>query len=140
MQARLEGYRLAYAELLHRLQLPQQRAQVLKLTRAADEKSNQAIIRLASGIEEDLGTKRGSQPHLALALACLQCKTSIDDRFAAYCSKCRTRQKTASCGICHMPLRGLTETCLECLHTSHLDCLQEWRLEETMCPAACGCK
>ena len=37
---------------------------------------------------------------------------------------------------------GLTETCLTCLHTCHLQCLQEWRAQDggNACPASCGCE
>lgn len=154
-QAQLEYYRLAYADLLHRLQLPHRRVEVLKLTRSALDGTNKRVLRMASGLAED------SSNNLTLDAACPTCGHTLVGRHPAYCSHCRRKRDLAPCSVCHLPLGcrcltfgqskhsmhtdvhlpvGLVETCLACLHTSHLDCLQDWRADEIMCPAACGCR
>jgi len=150
VQAQLECHRLQFAELLHRLGLSQQRVQVLKLTRAAVDGSNKIKLRSASGIAAEEG------PVLVLDFACLECTGVLSERPPSYCLECRKKRKPLPCAFCHLPLRGrshwkheatqlrfptgLTETCLKCLHTCHLECLQQWRQLETTCPASCGCE
>lgn len=154
VQAQLEYYRLLYADLLHRLQLPHQRVQVLKLTRSVLDGANKGLIRMVSGLDQQ------PNQNLSLEPACPACGHTLAGRHPAYCSECRRKRDLSPCSVCHLPLDGkwpallmqivvrlisflpvgLVETCLACLHTSHLRCLQEWRTDEVMCPAACGCR
>ncbi|KAK5175095.1 uncharacterized protein LTR77_000232 [Saxophila tyrrhenica] len=51
--------------------------------------------------------------------------------------------KIETCAICTTVLRSTEQICLQCLHTSHLDCLADYSVasadEDFTCPAGCGC-
>lgn len=97
-QAQLEHYRLLYADLLHRLQLPHHRAQVLKLTRSAADGTNKRVMRMLSGLAEQ------SDDNLTLETACTACGHTLVGRHPAYCSHCRRKRDPAPCSVCHLPL------------------------------------
>lgn len=99
-QAQLEYYRLLYAELLHRLQLPHQRVQVLKLTRSVLDGTNKRIMRLVSGLAEEQGR------NLTLEQSCPACGKPLVGRHPPYCSNCRRKRDAAPCAVCHLPLEG----------------------------------
>lgn len=100
VQAQLEYYRILYADLLHRLQLPHQRAQVLKLTRSVLDGTNKPILQMASGLEFGPGSA------LVLEQTCSTCGRVLVGRAPAYCSYCRKKRDAAPCAVCHLPLRG----------------------------------
>ena len=100
IQAQLECYRLVYAELLLRLQLPQQRSQVLKLTRASVDGSNKSILRHASGIQYDI------KDSISLETACELCGSSVNGLSPGYCGTCQTRRMPVACALCHLALIG----------------------------------
>lgn len=103
-QALLEYYRLQYAELLYRLQLPQQRTQVLNLTRASQESTNVDLMQCLSGMENR--PKSASWMGLSLELACPDCGGQLSGRSPPYCSTCKRKKNKAVCSLCHLPLSG----------------------------------
>lgn len=147
----LEYHKLLYADLLLRLGRSQERAQVLKLMRTSLAGPSTNLLKRACGIDDE-----GSS--IALCMACRSCSSSLTGRSQQYCEKCRRKARNQLCVFCHLPLSseclmrsrltrkltqewtGLIETCLTCLHSCHLACLQEWRRVETGCPAACPCQ
>lgn len=48
-----------------------------------------------------------------------------------------------ACDICLTATKGIIQTCPSCLHSSHLDCLEEYGTSlvdgEFTCPSGCGC-
>jgi hypothetical protein len=100
VQAQLELYRFMYADLLHRLELPHQRAQVLKLTRSVLENNNKPVLRLFSGLS--INANEG----LSLDRRCLTCGNPLKGRSPAYCNTCRQKRDAVPCAICHLPLHG----------------------------------
>ncbi|GAA6014736.1 hypothetical protein JCM11491_001958 [Sporobolomyces phaffii] len=132
----LELIRLAYAELLYRWGLDEERAQVLKLCRAARisiPKYAYAAKRIAvlNGIDEKTG--------LDLSPCCGECGTVVL-RGHTTCVRCKKRQRNAACVICHLFVQGLTSSCSNCGHVGHLDCLEKWYETEDICPTGCGCR
>jgi len=53
------------------------------------------------------------------------------------CTNCRSL--TLTCSVCRTPYRGLVSLCQLCGHGGHALHLNEWFMENTLCPAACGC-
>lgn len=54
-----------------------------------------------------------------------------------YCDACK--KPNTLCVVCEKPLKNLCMVILDCGHQGHLECLQEWFLQEGMteCPAGC---
>lgn len=100
VQAQLEYYRLLYAELLHRLQLPHQRVQVIKLTRSVLDGTSKELMRVVSGLAAE------PNRNLTLEQSCPACGRSLVGRHPAYCSQCRRKRDPAPCSLCHLPLDG----------------------------------
>lgn len=104
VQAMLEYYRLLYSELLHRLELPQQRAQVLKLTRSAVQRDQHSysttILHAMSGIMYALDRS------LVIEEACQTCGHALNGRSPAHCGHCKKKSEAGPCVICHLPLGG----------------------------------
>lgn len=152
LMRQLEYYKLLYAELLFRLERSQERAQVLKLTRPELVGHKSGLLQQACGMDE-------KDSAVGFKMACRRCASMSAGKGERYCDKCRRAPPAQLCAYCHMPLTGacnncvpeprwlltlfrypgLIDTCLTCLHSSHLACLQEWQASETGCPAACSC-
>ncbi|KAI4488494.1 hypothetical protein M0802_011600 [Mischocyttarus mexicanus] len=107
------GYKKAYAEVLHRWQLLDARAQVLKHVSIMP-------IDIHKGVEFQSECQicgkvcRGPQ--------CLNCK-----------------RLTFQCVVCHISVRGPSNFCILCGHGGHTQHLAAWFVNETVCPAGCGC-
>ncbi|KIJ64123.1 hypothetical protein HYDPIDRAFT_112664 [Hydnomerulius pinastri MD-312] len=54
------------------------------------------------------------------------------------CSMCGNRPTRPSCSICRLPVKGLSRSCGECMHITHLKC---WRDNKSdICGTGCGCR
>ncbi|GAA5948228.1 hypothetical protein JCM3765_001326 [Sporobolomyces pararoseus] len=132
----LELIRLAYAELLHRWGLDEERVQVLKLCRGARvsiPKYAYAAKRIATlnGIDE--------KTSLDLSPCCGDCGNVLNGGQTA-CIRCKKRARLTACVICHLLVQGLASNCSNCGHVGHLDCLEKWYESEDICPTGCGCR
>ncbi|GAA6059244.1 hypothetical protein JCM10212_006637 [Sporobolomyces blumeae] len=131
----LELIRLAYADLLQRWQMDEERLFVLKLCRSArvaSPKYDYSAHRVAAmnGLDEKTA--------LEFPQACLRCGAVVQGQTT--CTRCRKPQKAVACTICHLPLFGLMTTCTLCCHIGHLECLEKWYDTEDACPTGCGCR
>ncbi|XP_014479505.1 PREDICTED: WD repeat-containing protein 59 isoform X2 [Dinoponera quadriceps] len=108
-----DGYKKAYAEVLHRWRLLDARAQVLKHLSAPP-----------------FDTHKGVE---------LQCQCQICDKISRgpQCANCK--RLSFQCVICHIAVRGLSNFCMLCGHGGHTQHLAAWFSNETICPTGCGC-
>ncbi|KAF9491085.1 hypothetical protein BDN71DRAFT_1453503 [Pleurotus eryngii] len=53
------------------------------------------------------------------------------------CPSCGQPSKMPLCSICRMPIKGLSKSCLNCLHVSHIRCWQTYN--QASCSTGCGC-
>uniref|UniRef100_A0A1B6LD05 RWD domain-containing protein n=1 Tax=Graphocephala atropunctata TaxID=36148 RepID=A0A1B6LD05_9HEMI len=107
-----DEYKRAYAEILHRWNLLDARAQVLKYMSTMPE------------------------PHRGIELKadCQHCRKSGQD---AVCTVCK--RPALQCVVCHLSVRGVMSCCLVCGHGGHTKHMQDWFRSESTCPSGCGC-
>ncbi|XP_024939455.1 GATOR complex protein WDR59 isoform X2 [Cephus cinctus] len=108
-----DGYKKAYAEVLHRWRLLDARAQVLKHVNATSSDTHKGV-EFQSECYACSKASRGPQ--------CFNC-----------------RRLTLECVVCHISVRGLSNFCIVCGHGGHTQHLAAWFANETLCPAGCGC-
>ncbi|KAJ7292557.1 hypothetical protein C8J57DRAFT_1490063 [Mycena rebaudengoi] len=53
------------------------------------------------------------------------------------CPECLRRCGPPRCTICRLPVKGLSRSCLRCLHVTHTSCWND--LDLPICPSGCGC-
>ncbi|BGP10732.1 hypothetical protein JCM10049v2_006624 [Rhodotorula toruloides] len=135
-QLELELIRLSYAELLNRWGRDVERAQVLKLCRAAVEQSSARLAVARDRIQEMNGL--GKTATIEQQRTCTRCGTSVKSAEPT-CPKCRLRQRAVTCILCHLPVNGLVQSCSTCCHVGHLSCLSSWFSSSPTCPTGCGC-
>ncbi|XP_011330381.2 GATOR complex protein WDR59 isoform X2 [Ooceraea biroi] len=109
-----DGYKKAYAEALHRWELLDDRAQVLKHLSAS-------LCDLQKGAVE------------------LQCECRVCGKISRspQCTNCKGL--SFQCIICHITVRGPSNSCIFCGHGGHIQHLAAWFAKETVCPTGCGC-
>ncbi|KAG0709286.1 hypothetical protein DFH29DRAFT_887529 [Suillus ampliporus] len=110
---------LAYAEMLFRWQLLNKRLELLKSAKITTFHVNnrEAIF----DVQHACGTcKRTLHPHMEM------------------CSSCGLRTLKPRCSLCRLPVKGLSRSCGNCLHVTHLRC---WRdTMSNVCGSGCGCR
>ncbi|XP_020283818.1 WD repeat-containing protein 59 isoform X2 [Pseudomyrmex gracilis] len=109
-----DGYKKAYAEALHRWELLDARAQVLKHLSAS--------------------------PFDVQKSADLQCECRSCGKISQgpQCSNCKGL--SFQCIVCHVTVRGASNSCMFCGHGGHIQHLAAWFAKETVCPTGCGCQ
>ncbi|XP_076242534.1 WD repeat domain 59 isoform X2 [Calliopsis andreniformis] len=108
-----DGYKKAYAEVLHRWRLLDARAQVLKHVSTTP-----------------LDTHRGVEFQSECQMCCKVNK-------GPQCTSCK--RLALECVICHISVRGPSNFCIFCGHGGHAQHLAAWFANETLCPTGCGC-
>ena len=112
-----EEWFLAYLELLSRLQLWDVSTKVIKL-------SNIPTIMILN------------QDSTGINTICGGCNKPLTSNRGWFCNRCS--KSSASCSICHLPVKGLYAWCQGCGHGGHLVHIQEWMMTNRRCPAGCG--
>lgn len=110
---------LAYAEMLFRWQLLNKRLELLKSAKITTfhVNSREAIFDVQH--------------------ACGKCNRTLDPHIET-CSSCGLRTLKPRCTLCRLPVKGLSRTCGNCLHVTHLGC---WRdTMSNVCGSGCGCR
>ncbi|XP_076291004.1 WD repeat domain 59 isoform X3 [Lasioglossum baleicum] len=108
-----DGYKKAYAEVLHRWRLLDARAQVLKHVSTTPLDTHKGV-EFQSECQLCSKVSRGPQ--------CVNCK-----------------RLALECVICHISVRGPSNFCIFCGHGGHTQHLAAWFANETLCPTGCGC-
>ncbi|XP_076764679.1 WD repeat domain 59 isoform X1 [Xylocopa sonorina] len=108
-----DGYKKAYAEVLHRWRLLDARAQVLKHVSTTPLDIHKGV-EFQSECQLCGKVSRGPQ--------CINCK-----------------RLALECVICHISVRGPSNFCIFCGHGGHTHHLATWFTSETLCPTGCGC-
>ncbi|XP_065174930.1 GATOR2 complex protein WDR59-like isoform X1 [Sycon ciliatum] len=104
-----------YAEVLHRWEMFEQRAELLHCVGA-------------------ISTQESTDRHVVKTL-CSNCK---EVQSGPNCSRCHTTSRV-KCAICHIPVKGLSHFCLDCCHGGHWDHMASWFEASKVCPTGCGC-
>jgi len=145
---------LVYADMLFRWELNQKRLELLKVIRRQDRDPTEFK-------QHEIGTSspRSIQAHcslnlLGLVLTCVRCSVPINNKHTV-CVSCSHAVQKPSCTVCRLPVKGkrcvapkpflhtlmtllgLSHSCMQCLHISHMSCWR--RLNATICPSGCGC-
>ncbi|XP_069692365.1 GATOR2 complex protein WDR59 isoform X2 [Periplaneta americana] len=105
-------YKKAYAEVLHRWNLLDARAQVLKY----------------------MSTTAESHRGVEFYTECPYCNKQVRGPSCLFC-----KRLAMQCSICHISVRGLSNFCMVCGHGGHTDHMMSWFETETECPTGCGC-
>ncbi|XP_017879158.1 GATOR complex protein WDR59 isoform X2 [Ceratina calcarata] len=108
-----DGYKKAYAEVLHRWRLLDARAQVLKHVSTTPLDTHKGVEFQS---ECQLCGKQSRGPQ------CINCK-----------------RLALECVICHISVRGPSNFCIFCGHGGHTQHLATWFANEKLCPTGCGC-
>ncbi|PBK62980.1 hypothetical protein ARMSODRAFT_963822 [Armillaria solidipes] len=53
------------------------------------------------------------------------------------CTSCSHRAVMPSCSVCRLPVKGLSRSCMHCLHVLHISCSKT--ADVVLCPSGCGC-
>nr|XP_053640529.1 GATOR complex protein WDR59-like isoform X4 [Cherax quadricarinatus] len=102
----------AYADILYRWGLLQQRAMVLKY----------------------LQVQPPAHKGVEFQTDCVHCGQSAKGPQCLYC-----RRFSFSCAICHVAVKGASNFCIVCGHGGHAYHLLEWFRDHDECPTGCGC-
>ncbi|KAH7890370.1 hypothetical protein F5I97DRAFT_1798915 [Phlebopus sp. FC_14] len=116
---------LAYADVLFRWQLLRKRLELLNAVRTSSFIDTPPQGSRVTEKDEDI------QP---VRKAC-GCGHSLDGEI---CPSCGNRPSGPSCSICRLPVKGLSRSCGQCFHISHLQCWQGAMSE--FCGTGCGCR
>jgi len=112
MNDRFEALKQAYADILYRWGMLNERAIVLKYSHRPAERY------------------RGME-------FVVQCKSCGADCRSPICTDCRTY--AISCSVCQMAVKGLCSVCSLCGHGGHTLHLATWFETNKKCPSGCGC-
>ncbi|CAG5116352.1 unnamed protein product, partial [Candidula unifasciata] len=107
-----EQMKQAYAEILFKWGLLNERTQVLKYTDITEADSS--IIEFP--------------------VTCCNCSEEVR---GVQCNRCR--YPALRCSICHIGVRGTANLCLACGHGGHTAHMMIWFTSYTVCPTGCGC-
>ncbi|KAK7061329.1 WD-repeats-region domain-containing protein [Favolaschia claudopus] len=107
-----------YADLLFSWQLFHKRLELLKSVNHADTISDSA------------------QHGIGLAQSCATCGRVVE-LGRRTCRNCSRPCTMPHCTICRLPVKGLSRSCLRCLHVTHISCWR--RFDVPICPSGCGC-
>ncbi|KAJ7608787.1 hypothetical protein FB45DRAFT_379946 [Roridomyces roridus] len=103
-----------YADVLFSWQLFHKRLELVKSVNHAGETDDRK--------EFDIGLMR----------TCPHCNTEQEGNFCTHCSR-----GMPICTVCRLPVKGLSRSCIRCLHVTHVSCWR--RLDVPICPSGCGC-
>ncbi|KAI0689793.1 hypothetical protein BC835DRAFT_1367485 [Cytidiella melzeri] len=127
MRQQLHAHIWVYADILLAWQLPQKRAELLEAT--SGEMFTHPILPAVLDMLY-------SSP-LGVAHTCIVC-SQINEPNADSCATCGGRFVPESCTVCRLPIKGLSHTCLSCLHATHIRC---WKnRKDRNCATGCGCQ
>ncbi|KAK4512335.1 Nuclear control of ATPase protein 2 [Mucor velutinosus] len=121
--AQRDVLRLAYADMLYRWHLLDQRAEVLRFLNhqpfPADKEVASSNIRVS----------------------CYACGTELSSN-DKYCIQCRKVRKLIRCCFCHILVKGLVNFCIHCGHGGHSSHMEDWFVanQQVYCMTGCGCK
>ncbi|KAJ7576839.1 hypothetical protein C8J56DRAFT_971742 [Mycena floridula] len=104
-----------YAEMLFRWQLFHKRLEILKIIQT---------------------TALENQHEIGIERRCSRCHSCLPKRGNA-CTSCHLPCSMPSCSICRLPIKGLSQSCVHCLHVTHISCWKSLNLVQ--CPSGCGC-
>ncbi|XP_036149984.1 GATOR complex protein WDR59 isoform X3 [Monomorium pharaonis] len=108
-----DGYKKAYAEVLHRWELLEARAQVLKHLSAS-----------SFDVQKDVELQN-------------ECRICGKISPGPQCANCKGL--SFQCIVCHVTVRGASNSCMFCGHGGHIEHLAAWFAKEVVCPTGCGC-
>ncbi|KAK2724947.1 GATOR2 complex protein WDR59-like isoform X2 [Artemia franciscana] len=108
-----DSIRWAYAEILYRWEMPDERAVVLKF---------QSI-------------PSGNHMGIDFFVECNVCRDFVKE---SCCRRCR--KIALQCALCHVGVRGSSTFCLVCGHGGHTKHIMEWFKSFESCATGCGCK
>ncbi|XP_071574180.1 GATOR2 complex protein WDR59 isoform X1 [Temnothorax nylanderi] len=108
-----DGYKKAYAEALHRWELLDARAQVLKHLSAS-----------LFDVQKDVELQN-------------ECRICGKISPGPQCANCKGL--SFQCIVCHVTVRGASNSCMFCGHGGHIEHLAAWFAKEIVCPTGCGC-
>ncbi|KAF8060765.1 hypothetical protein FPV67DRAFT_1423352 [Lyophyllum atratum] len=118
----LEQLRLhihVYADLLCRWELYHKRLELLK------------------SVKRETAPVESSRMHtIGLVRTCSRCTMPLPQN-VNQCPSCSAHFLMAKCTICRLPVKGLSRSCLQCFHVTHLVCWNS--LDVPICPTGCGC-
>ncbi|KAJ6608856.1 hypothetical protein B0H10DRAFT_513883 [Mycena sp. CBHHK59/15] len=79
-----------------------------------------------------------AQHDIGLVRTCTECKLHpVVEHGKNACSNCFHACGMPHCTVCRLPVKGLSRSCLRCLHVTHISCWR--RLDVPICPSGCGC-
>lgn len=108
-----DQFKTAYANILYRWNLLEQRAQVLKHVSVIPPKHK--------GVE--------------FVAECQHCHKDVR---GPQCISCK--RHSFSCVICRIAVKGCSSFCLSCGHGGHTTHMEEWFSDMEVCPSGCGCR
>ena len=112
-----DQYRRTYAEILARQQFFIESAQVAK-----------TIANPTRAEKSDLT--------LSFDKKCRKCKIALQNGFCRRCNRTNDH-----CTVCHLPVKGLSWTCVLCGHGGHLKHIRNYfSNDDRSCPTGCGCQ
>ncbi|KAJ6467500.1 hypothetical protein C8R47DRAFT_990390 [Mycena vitilis] len=107
-----------YADVLFSWQLFHKRLELLRSVNHADT--------IADSAQHGIGMIR----------SCVGCGEVVEPGKNA-CPNCSRPCSMPQCTVCRLPVKGLSRSCLRCLHVTHISCWK--RLDVPICPSGCGC-
>ncbi|KAH9947305.1 hypothetical protein B0H21DRAFT_739747 [Amylocystis lapponica] len=123
LRSQLLCHVLSYSEMLLAWQLPEQRSELLKIV----EREFYRLPLDPSIIEHTLAPDR-----LGVVRVCGHLPFEAET-----CPVCTSRS-AARCSVCRLPVKGLSHSCLTCLHVTHVACWEARR--DGSCASGCGCQ
>ena len=136
--ARYQAWRNAYAEILLAWEMPIQRTEILKFNKTSLI-SNNGTEPLVFNVPKIPQLKIPKS--LDLVNLCTKCGNLQKGNLGSKCRKCNSPQRPPVCTFCSTYITNLSSPCLNCSHTTHLECriaLSESDIDE--CVTGCGCK
>ncbi|KAH7909417.1 hypothetical protein BJ138DRAFT_232760 [Hygrophoropsis aurantiaca] len=114
---------LAYSEMLFRWQLLKKRLELLNTIKLSAFLNTQPVT--TQEVEFNVSHK------------CARCRRDLEHH-AEFCAYCDLRSLNPRCSVCRLPVKGLSYSCPQCLHITHLPC---WRtVKLNLCATGCGCR
>ncbi|KAI0794847.1 hypothetical protein C8Q75DRAFT_847958 [Abortiporus biennis] len=126
LRQQLACHILSYAEMLSAWGYPTKRSELLKSV----EEELRVILNpvLVDTILE-------SSP-IGVVRICERCQHE-NQMDVEFCLTCKVRLSRDRCTVCRLPIKGLSHTCLLCLHDTHVQC---WTArQDSSCATGCGC-
>ncbi|CAL1528069.1 unnamed protein product [Lymnaea stagnalis] len=112
LRPQYEQIKKAYANILFKWGLLNERAHILKHTDSTDTEHRVIECRVS----------------------CFNCS---EDVRGAQCHRCK--YPALRCSICHIGVRGLSIICLACGDGGHTSHMMTWFSQQSVCPTGCGC-